>query len=654
MGKASKSSGNQRQQPQPSKATGWRSITARGIARRIAPYLGGLCLLAVIQVSDVAQTLDLLLYDLITTLRPAASGNKQPITIIGIEENDIQRLGWPIDDGLFCEAIDLLGKNGALAIGFDIYRDQGVGPNQACLRKRFRTDPRLVSIFNLASGIPAIPGTPQLQQSYNDISLDHDNVIRRDLVHVTNQNKATVAFPLRIVEIATGDKQLRQEIEASTSANTWLTANSGGYFRETNAGLGIQRLLLFREPGSFKTFSLSELLDGSIPNEAIQDHMVLIGSTAPSLRDLYEVPHSRFSKGAMQFFMPGVEIHALRIAALVDQQNGQLVQGFVMPGWGNLWITLLTAGAGLALGEAFLTLRRSVLVVVTTLIAVSASLVILLINYVWIGTVMPVAGMAIMAGSAWLRRGVVSQQHQQQIKRLLGQATSPAIAKQLWEKRDQLLKNGRFEGQQLPVTVLFSDTANFTTVSEHFKPAELMDWLNRGMAYCVTAITKRGGVVNKFTGDGMLAVFGVPLSDDPKADARAAIEAVIEIQDSLVKLNAELAKEGAPANRMRIGIHSGVVLAGSMGSTERVEYAVIGDTVNCASRLEGFEKDRHVGVLRVLVSSSTRELLEDELNSSLHWDEWGEIQVKGREEPLLVAELKMGSEQEAQQARPNQ
>ena len=152
----------------------------------------------------------------------------------------------------------------------------------------------------------------------------------------------------------------------------------------------------------------------------------------------------------------------------------------------------------------------------------------------------------------------------------------------------------------------------------------------------------------------MLAVFGVPLSDDPKADARAAIEAVIEIQAGLVKLNAELAKEGAPANRMRIGIHSGVVLAGSMGSTERVEYAVIGDTVNCASRLEGFEKDRHVGVLRVLVSSSTRELLEDELNSSLHWDEWGEIQVKGREEPLLVAELKMGSEQEAQQARPNQ
>ena len=86
---------------------------------------------------------------------------------------------------------------------------------------------------------------------------------------------------------------------------------------------------------------------------------------------------------------------------------------------------------------------------------------------------------------------------------------------------------------------------------------------------------------------------------------------------------------------------------------ERLD-AIIGDTVNCASRLESFEKSRHVGVLRVLVSSTTRELLGDQLNNSLHWDEWGEIQVKGREEPLLVAELKMGSEQEAQQARPNQ
>ncbi|KGG25295.1 MULTISPECIES: CHASE2 domain-containing protein [unclassified Prochlorococcus] len=652
MGKASKSSGHQRQQPRPTKATGWRSITARGIAWRIAPYLIGLALLAVFKGFGISQGLDLLLYDLVTTLRPAASGKTQPITIIGIGEDDIRNHGFPIDDGLFCKGIDQLSKNGAVAIGFDIYRDQGVGPNQECLRERFRNNPRLVSIFNVASNIPAVPGTPPERHSYNDVSVDDDNVIRRDLVHVAGQDEATVAFPLRIVEVGTKDKKLRQQLEAGTITDAWLTANpngnflfhgshAGGYFNQKAARDGMQRLIVFREPGSFRTFSLSALLNGDVPKAAIANHMVLIGSTAPSLKDLFEIPHSRFSEGEIQLKMPGIEVHALRVAALLDRQQGILVRGFLMPGWGNMMLILATAGLGLWLGESFSTLRRSVIVVVTAAVVLSAGLVLLLINYIWIGTVMPVAGLTVLAGTAWIRRGAASQKHQQEIQRLLGQATSPAVAQQLWQQRDQLLKDGRFEGRQLPVTVLFTDTANFTTVSEHFQPAELMDWLNRGMASCVPAVTTRGGMINKFTGDGLLAVFGVPLSEDPKADARAAIEAVIEIQTGLVKLNEELAKEGAPANRMRIGIHSGVVLAGSMGSSERLEYAIIGDTVNCASRLESFEKNRHVGVLRVLVSSTTRELLGDELNNSLHWDEWGEIQVKGREEPLLVSELTM-------------
>jgi adenylate cyclase len=169
-----------------------------------------------------------------------------------------------------------------------------------------------------------------------------------------------------------------------------------------------------------------------------------------------------------------------------------------------------------------------------------------------------------------------------------------------------------------------------------------MAWLNRGMAYCVPAVTKRGGMVNKFTGDGMLAVFGVPVSGDPALDAEAAIAAALEIRAGLAALNAELAAEGLPAMRLRIGIHSGEVLAGSMGSSERLEYAVIGDTVNCASRLESLDKQRHSGVVRILVSSATRALLGADQDQALPWLEWGPLQVKGRDEPLLVAELQEG------------
>lgn len=612
------------------------------LLRRLTPTLAGVALVAGVQVSGLAQNLDLLLYDLVTTLRPKPSAKLLPITLIGIEESDIRRLGWPVDDGLLCRALDHLQQQGALAVGFDLYRDKGVGPAQACLRQRFATNPKLVAIFNVASGIPAIPGTPPERQSYNDLSLDLDGVLRRDLVHVTGQDAATVAFPLRVVEVASGDTSLRLRLERNGVQDAWLSADAGGYHRNADAAAGMQRMLEFRQPSSFRFYSLSALLAGEVPAEAIRNRIVLIGSTAPSLRDRFVVPMSRFQTSAESFTLAGVEIHGLRVATMLAHQRGETVPSWLMPGWGNLLLTLAAAVLGLCLGETFRQLRWSVLAVSAAGIVLAGALVGLEFRQVWIGTSMPMVALTVLAGAAWLRRGAASQEHAQQVQRLLGQATSPAVAQQLWEQRDQLLRDGRFEGRQLPVTVLFSDTANFTTVSEALTPAALMAWLNRGMAICVPAVTRRGGMVNKFTGDGMLAVFGVPLSGDAGAEAEAAIAAALEIRSGLTALNEELATEGLPAMRMRIGIHSGEVLAGSMGSSERLEYAVIGDTVNCASRLESLEKTRHEGMVRILVSSTTRQLLTKEAVPGCSWLEWGPLHVKGRQEPLLVSELQEG------------
>ena len=116
--------------------------------------------LVLLRSTGLAQTLDQVIYELITSQRSEGSGQDQPITIIGIRESDIQRFGWPIDDGLFCAAFDDLNAGGATAIGFDIYRDKGVGPNQQCLHDRFRDEPTLVSIFNVATNFVAVPGTP--------------------------------------------------------------------------------------------------------------------------------------------------------------------------------------------------------------------------------------------------------------------------------------------------------------------------------------------------------------------------------------------------------------------------------------------------------------------------------------------------------------
>jgi adenylate cyclase len=157
-------------------------------------------------------------------------------------------------------------------------------------------------------------------------------------------------------------------------------------------------------------------------------------------------------------------------------------------------------------------------------------------------------------------------------------------------------------------------------------------------------------MVNKFTGDGMLAVFGVPIEQDVQAEATAAIQAAQEIKAGLEKLNQQLQIDGEPAMRIRMGIHSGDALVGSMGSPERIEYAVIGDTVNCASRLESLDKQRHKGVLRVLLSSNTLDLLEPDFRKQLELENWGPMHVKGRDEPLDVHELKMDTAPEAPEA----
>lgn len=306
-----------------------------------------------------------------------------------------------------------------------------------------------------------------------------------------------------------GNGELRSRLDTSPNAEGWLERDSGGYFNLDAAGY--QQMLAFHRPGSFPLWSLDQLLNRQVPQAQIRGRIVLIGSTAPSLRDLFNVPYTRFVLTARQMQMPGVELHANRTAALLALADGRPLGLRALPGWSGMLLLVLGLGLGVALGESFATLRRSILAVTAVLLLGLGGAVALLLNGVWLQTTLPLAGLTLMAGAAWLRRGAASQQQRQQIQRLLGQTTSPAVAQQLWEQRDELLSDGRFEGRLLAVTVIFSDTCDFTTLSERLKPADLLAWLNRGMALCVPAITERGGMVNKFTGDGFLAVFGAPL-----------------------------------------------------------------------------------------------------------------------------------------------
>ncbi|MCP9808173.1 CHASE2 domain-containing protein [Cyanobium sp. HWJ4-Hawea] len=612
------------------------------MARRWSPWLAvvtpyGIAALLIwaFSSSSIGENLNLLLYDTSLQLRPAPSGHDSPIKLVGISEADIRRFGWPVNDLILTEAVQQLSKAGAKAIGLDIYRDKGIDPGSLALRKELQQNRRLIAIFNQAESIPPPPGTPAKQQAFNDLVLDGDGVLRRDLVHVEGQPASIIALPLRLLEVAQGSDQLQKQFPAAWLQSQWLHPYSGGYQQVDSSGR--QRLLPYRQPGSFRQWSLGELIDGQIPPAQLNGAIVLIGSTAASLRDNFNTPFTRFSGTARLATMPGVEVHAQRLAALLDLKPNGGFRTSVLPDWNRLVVLLLTAALGIGIGEGAKAMRRSgLLLIVSELLLLGLGFG-LLLQGLWVDTSVPMASLAAMTAAGWLRRGAAGQLQRRQIERLLGQTTSPEVAAELWKQRETLLEDGSFPGRQLPVTILFADIVGFSKVAERLAPAETLHWVNGGMTQFLEVIHRHGGMINKFTGDGFLAVFGVPLLQDSRQTATQAMRTAAELQVKVLQLNQQLAQNQQPPLHLRLGLHSGEVITGSMGSSERMEYTVIGDVVNVSARLEALHKERMNNLCRVLLSAETLQLL----NNPEQWQflSWGAFPLKGRDQTIEVYEL---------------
>jgi adenylate cyclase len=185
-------------------------------------------------------------------------------------------------------------------------------------------------------------------------------------------------------------------------------------------------------------------------------------------------------------------------------------------------------------------------------------------------------------------------------------------------------------GELVPVTVLFSDIRSFTSISEHMPPRQLLDFLNEYFSGMVESVMAHDGVVDKFIGDAIMAVFGAP-SPHPD-DPINAIKAALEMRERLAKLNEGFRAKGLPEIRTGIGLHTGEVVAGNMGHVKRLEYTVIGDAVNLASRLEGMTKELKADVL---LSEDLYKKVADRVEAEpLH-----RIHVKGREQEVMVYRL---------------
>jgi adenylate cyclase len=339
--------------------------------------------------------------------------------------------------------------------------------------------------------------------------------------------------------------------------------------------------------------------------------------------------------------MAGVDLHAQRLAALLERERGRRLGLTAAPGWLNGGLLLAAILAGVGLGEGIGSLRRSVAMV--ALVgggAVVAGLALLLLGGLWLNLSLPLAALLAIAAAAWTGRGAEQQGQRHLLQRLLGQTISPVVARELWSQRRSLLAGDRFRGRRLFVTVLIADIAGFTALAERLGPEALLVWLNRALEVVIGPIETGGGLVNKFTGDGLLAVFGAPLSQGREADARAALAAARAIRHGIEALNGELAQGGQTLVRLRLGLHSGWVLAGSVGSRERWEYGVIGDAVNCAARIEALAGLPLGDSCRILVSAISRDLAAAGGEASgVGGRSWGAMPLSGRREPMEIWEL---------------
>ena len=218
-----------------------------------------------------------------------------------------------------------------------------------------------------------------------------------------------------------------------------------------------------------------------------------------------------------------------------------------------------------------------------------------------------------------MARGLAEKE---KVRDLLGKVVSPEIA-------DELMKqNVALGGESRQVTILFSDIRNFTNLCEGRQPEAILNMLNEYLSEVSTAIEASKGVVDKFIGDAVMALFGAPLSY--ANDVENALNAALLMQEKVTYLNLKNEQKGHPLMTTGIGIHTGNVVAGNLGSANRLNYTVIGDSVNLASRLEALTKEYGVGIM---VSEDTRNAAEE-----YTYRELDKVRVKGRDKPVRIYE----------------
>jgi adenylate cyclase len=376
-------------------------------------------------------------------------------------------------------------------------------------------------------------------------------------------------------------------------------------------GKSIRTLVPYRgAQGSFPYVSASDVLHGRLKPGALSGAIVLIGTTAPGLMDLRSTP--------VQSVYPGVEIHANLIAGILDQNLKQRPAYFMAV---EVFSLILLGGLLTFILPLLSPLKSS-------LISLLAFVSTLGVNF-WVwqnGMVLPIVLPLLLILSLYTLDMVYGYftevRKKKMLTNLFGQYIPPELVNEMSLDPEHL----SMKGENRDMTVLFSDIRNFTSISETLDPKQLTDLINRYLTPMTQIIHKHRGTIDKYIGDAIMAFWGAPLKDPEHA--RHALLAGLEMQQHLATLMTEFEARKWPVFRIGIGINSGVVTVGNMGSEFRRAYTVMGDHVNLASRLESLTKQYGVGII---VGEATKLAVPEVV-----YRELDRVRVKGKLEPVSI------------------
>jgi len=533
-----------------------------------------------------------------------AEPRPEDIVVVGVDDVTFSELQeqWPFPRSLHADVIDRVRRDGASVIAYDVQFTEPTNP---------RDDNALIRAIDRADGTShVVLATTEFDAGGRTNVLGSNAVVKQVGATVANGN--LTPDPGGVVRRAPYELQGVKGFGVAAAEAPGDVEADPSDFDDDGAWIDYHG-----PPGTVETVSFSRVLKGELPPGTFTDRFVVVGTTAPSLQDVHPTSTSGDD------LMSGPEIQANTISTV---RSGVPMRS--SPGVLDLAVIVLF-GLLPPLGTLVLSPIRGIVLALAVGVAYAIAVQLSFNSGLILPFVVPLGTLAVSGVGVVGVHYVTAAIERQRVRDIFARFVPAEVVDQVLARTDEHLRLG---GVELESTILFSDVRGFTTFSESQPAERVLEILNRYLSGMTDAILEHGGTVISYMGDGIMAAFGAPIPESDHAD-RALAAAREMLEERLPQFNAWLQEQGIEGFRMGIGLNTGPVMAGNVGSEKRLEYTAIGDTTNTAARLEGMTKDTPH---QLFVADSTRERITQP-DDLVYVDE---LPIRGRRSTVAVWSLR--------------